>query len=99
VAADFDFIYSLNAHFPLPSSVFFIDTPVRTCMERMSNRKGREIFEHPEFLEKVLKGYRKTFHLFRDSPFHIHMINGAESREKVFLNIWEKIESLPIVKM
>lgn len=99
VSSDFDFIYSLNSHFPLPSHLFFLDTPVHICMQRLSEREGREIFEHTDFQENVLKGYRKTFAFFKEFPFHIHNIDGTLPREKIASKIWEKIESLPILKM
>lgn len=98
VTADFDFIWSLNLHFPLPSYLFFLDAPVHICMQRLSGREDKEIFEHSEFQENVLKGYRKTLKRFKNNPFHIHTIDGILPREKVFLKIWEKIESLPILK-
>ncbi|MBN2533294.1 MAG: dTMP kinase [Spirochaetales bacterium] len=98
VSSDYDFIYSLNRHFPLPAFLFFLDTPVDLCMQRLSDRKGREIFENREFQENVLKGYRKTLDIFKEYPLHIHQINGTLPREKIFSEIWEKIESLPIVK-
>ena len=98
VIADFNFILALNAHFPLPSHLFFLETPVKVCMERLSHRQGREIFEHTEFQEQVLKGYRKTLNFFKDFPFHIHRIDGTLSKEKVFSKIWEITGSLPIIK-
>jgi thymidylate kinase len=58
----YPFVASLNETFPMPSVVFFIDTPVEECLRRIEARgQAKELFEIQTFLEKVKRNYEQAF--------------------------------------
>jgi dTMP kinase len=62
VELPYAFVASLNDGFPLPSVVFFIDTPVEECLRRIEIRgRKKELFEIQSFLEKVKRNYELSF--------------------------------------
>lgn len=51
-------IEKLNSKFIQPDVVFYIDTPVETCLDRIARRNGKkEIFENKEKLTEVKRRY------------------------------------------
>ena len=53
-----EFVEALNKDFPNPDILFYLNTPVETCMKRIADRKSTpEIFEKENFLQKVSCNY------------------------------------------
>ena len=51
-------IEKLNSNFIKPDVVFYIDTPVETCLDRIARRNGKkEIFENKEKLAEAKRRY------------------------------------------
>ena len=51
-------IEKLNSNFIQPDVVFYIDTPVETCLDRIARRNGKkEIFENKEKLTEAKRRY------------------------------------------
>ena len=51
-------IEKLNSNFIKPDVVFYIDTPVETCLDRIARRNGKkEIFENKEKLTEAKRRY------------------------------------------
>lgn len=56
---DREWLDALNALFPRPNLVVFLDTPVEVCLERIARRgQSAEIFEREEALARVSETYR-----------------------------------------
>ena len=53
IACDFKYLADLNNKFPLPSYVFFLETPLEICTKRRSGRINSHIFEFIIFLDSV----------------------------------------------
>ena len=98
VESPFHFILSLNDRFPLPGHVFFLETPVEECMDRISGRDEKELYEYAEFQKKVRANYDKSFSWCAQSSCRIHMINGLKKEEEISAEIWTILESTPILK-
>ncbi len=77
LSADFEFVYNLNKAFPLPETLFFIDTPINECQNRISKRNGnKEIFEGTEIQGTILSNYYKGLKLYGDNGFKYHVLDG-----------------------
>ncbi|MBN1523484.1 MAG: dTMP kinase [Spirochaetales bacterium] len=98
LSADIRHIAELNREFPLPETVFFLDTPVLVCESRRKNRVNEELFENQSVQEKVAAGYRQAFDLFAGSGMEILTIDGTLPPEKIHEKIWKRIGVMPIVK-
>ncbi|MBN1412456.1 MAG: dTMP kinase [Spirochaetales bacterium] len=98
VENDYERVFKLNADFPLPGRLIFIDTPLDVCLRRMSGRTEKEIFEETEFQKKVLDCYNRILKDYAHSGMQIHRIDGTQSREQVANLVWKIIGSLPIMK-
>ena len=83
----FDYVCTLNAHFPLPEILFFLDTPLSVASERLYTRPRLDRFEQPEFQESVVTAYRAVLDLPWPSSMCVVRIDGDQSPDKVFDDI------------
>lgn len=78
--------YERIAHlnqFPAPEYLFYIDTPVAVCLDRISERGGdTELFEHREFLLQVQANYERVFSSL-EQPVKFFRLDGTKSRESI----------------
>lgn len=87
-------IIEMNKDFLKPDYLFYIDTDVDVCMERIGRRKNKkDTFERKEFLEKVREEYESLWDIYYH-PVHEFpiRINGNQDKEKVFEDIKKYIE-------
>lgn len=89
----YDFVLSLNENFPLPEHLFFIDIPVEIGQQRLSQRKGRDIYDSLDVQIKVLSTYRRAIEHFSNTAMKVHTINGTLSKEAIFEKIWQIIKT------
>ena len=76
-------IEKLNSKFIQPDVVFYIDTPVETCLDRIARRNGKkEIFENKEKLTEV----KRRYDMIADSGKMIR-IDGTLSERNVLEEI------------
>lgn len=88
---DTDWLINLNAQFPKPDLVIFIDTSPTTCLERIdTNREGRDFFEEEDKLTKIREIYDEVFKKFPE----IKIVDGEKNIEEVFEQIKTHIDSL-----
>jgi dTMP kinase len=95
---DFDFVLSLNADFPLPQILFYIDTPLAVCAQRRQNRSGVDLFEDTAVQERVARSYERVLNFYASTTMRIVRVDGTLSSEKIRDHIWTIINGLPIVK-
>lgn len=98
IQCGFDLVNSLNAPFPLPEHLFFLEVPVAVGQERLKGRENREIYETNHFQEKVRDSYHKVLDYFEGSAMQIHRIDGTLPPEEITKKIRKIIETLPIIK-
>lgn len=81
---DFSTCYELNKSFPVPDLTIFIDTPVKACLDRISKRESKDIFENKEFLTKARELYLSAIsYLKLRTDQKIIIYNPEEKSEKV----------------
>ncbi len=82
VECGFDTVQRLN-DYPAPQFLFYIDTPVDVCMQRIASRGNeRELFEHRDFLLKVRSNYERIFSALPEGTKFVR-IDGTLSREEI----------------
>ena len=76
-------IEKLNSKFIQPDVVFYIDTPVEICLDRIAKRTGKkEIFENKEKLTEV----KRRYDMIADSGKMVR-IDGTQSEKNVLEEI------------
>ena len=93
---DFEYVRALNAGFPLPRDVVFLDTPVRESQRRLGGRGGLELFDGAEIQDRILENYRRGFALHRGSGMRLHFLDGTLPPADIFENFWKIIKSVPM---
>ena len=79
---DFDEILRLNKDFPLPSVLFFIDTPIEECLKRIGTRGSEpELFEKAELQRKIYDNYLRGFAAFNE--INLIKLDGTKSIEEL----------------
>ena len=91
-AGGFDYVFSLNRGFPLPSQVFFLDTPLDLCQQRMESRDEKDLFDMRSTQEKVLAVYGKAFSLFQKAPVEFINLDGRLEPAEILENMWRSLE-------
>jgi dTMP kinase len=97
LACDFEYVRTLNAGFPLPRDVVFVDTPVHESQQRLNGRAGPELFDGADIQERILDNYRRSFDLFHDSGLRLHVLDGALPPADLFAKFWKIIDSVPML--
>ena len=83
---------SLCAQLLRPDLTIFIDVPPEVCVQRLSkNRNMIELYEDLENLHKVREKYFEAFDKLKNEE-NIFIINGDQPFEKIFNDIWNKID-------
>jgi dTMP kinase len=85
------FVRSLNAHFPDPDAVIFIDVPVETSAERLAERAHLDRYESVEKLELVRAAYGRSFEQY-ERP--LLRVVGTDPPEAIHARIVDFIEGV-----
>ncbi len=92
IGFDYDKILSLNSAFPYPEFVIFIDTPLKSCLERIDLRgKEKEIYEKLDYQRQVLENYERIFSSL-PSGCKLIRIDGSKTKEEIFSCIIKALE-------
>jgi dTMP kinase len=89
--AQANLVKRLNAGFPDPDLLIYIDIPVRVSCDRLQKKGSQEIYETEEKLKRVRDNYENIFSNYL-SP--ILRINGTEDRDLVHRQIIDYISKL-----
>ena len=99
IECGFDYVLGLNAGFPLPELLFFLDTPVEVSQARLAGRDRVELFDGVDFQSRVRDGYLESIERFRSSGMRICIINGDRTADSISDEIWTITGALPITRM
>jgi dTMP kinase len=88
----------LNASFPLPELLVYLDIESETAGKRIAGRPDRQIFEYLEFQKKVREGYLKLLPAWEKSGVRVVSLDGSRSPEEVAEEVWRAVAEMPIVK-
>lgn len=85
-------ILSMYHQFIAPNVTFYLRVPVEVAMERLAKRKrGIELYEQQQKLEKILKGYEW---LLAEFPTEIVAIDATKSIEDIHNQIIKRVERI-----
>ena len=91
-----EFVAALNAHFPLPEYLFFVDVAPEECARRrLHQQRPDDLFEHLSFQRVVYQGYRQILARYADSGVRIVHIDGNANEHTVAETIWLSIAHPP----
>ncbi|SIQ00877.1 dTMP kinase [Alkalispirochaeta americana] len=91
--AETGLVERLNAGFPLPQHLFFIDTSLDEAHRRISLREERDSLETREIQEQVALRYRRVIRDFSLLPpvqrgdMKIHTLSGDRSEDDIFHDV------------
>jgi dTMP kinase len=91
----------LNAVFPLPELLIYLDIDSQTAMERIGQRNGREereIYEKLDFQTKVREAYQELLPRYKHAGVRVIAIDGALPQETVSEEIWRAVREMPIMQ-
>jgi len=91
----------LNASFPLPELLVYLDIDSETAMERISQRAGggeREIYEKLDFQAQVREAYLKLLPSYEQAGVRVVSVNGAKPPEEAAGEIWRAVQEMPILQ-
>ena len=91
-----DFVLGINAGFPLPQCLIFLDTPVEVCQDRLAHRGKPELFDGLAFQSRVRQGYLQALEHYRGTGMHIARLNGDRPAGLIHGDVWEILSDLPI---
>jgi dTMP kinase len=96
VECGFEFVNALNAGFPLPQHLVFIDTPVEVCQERLSARGKTELYDDYAFQTRVRDGYLRAIERYAASGMRVSLLDGNRPAGLIHGEIWKIISGMPI---
>jgi len=91
-----DFVLGINAGFPLPQCLIFLDTPVEVCQDRLAHRGKPELFDGLAFQSRVREGYMKALERFQGTGMHIARLDGDRPAGLIHGDVWKILSDLPI---
>ena len=84
-------ILSMYHQFISPDITFYLRVPVETAMQRLESRKkGIELYEKKQKVEKILKGYEW---LLKEFPSEIIAVDSTGEIEEIHKKIIKKLEN------
>lgn len=86
-ALSFDLVHELNAHFPLPEVLIFLDTPLAIAAQRMQNREALDHLEQPGVQERVIQAYHQVLGRSWPDAMRVVRIDGTQPPDAVFAAI------------
>jgi dTMP kinase len=91
-----DFVIGLNAGFPLPQCLIFIDTPVDVCQERLSHRGKPELYDGLSFQSRVRESYLRVIEQYAGTDMQVSLLDGNRPAGLIHGEIWKILSGLPI---
>jgi dTMP kinase len=88
---------ALNALFPLPELLVYLDIDSETAEKRLQSRGSREIFEKLAFQKKVREGYLRLLPEWESRGVRVARIDGSLPVEQVAAAVWEAAAEMPII--
>lgn len=83
------YVSAINARFPLPRRLIFIDTPPEECQRRVAARGARELFDRLPLQRRLRERYLEVNAHYAALGVEVLTVDGSGPREAVFERIWE----------
>jgi dTMP kinase len=91
-----DLVERLNAPFPRPKTVVFLDTSPEVAAQRRSSRGGEELFDAMELQQKIYDNYQRAFSRAEAEGTRVVRVDGNRELEETADTIWKALGNLPI---
>jgi dTMP kinase len=89
---------ALNAPFPAPELLIFLDIDPQIAQERLNSRPSLEIFEYLDFQMKVRERYLSLLDEYRNAGVRVTVIDAAGSVTEVADAVWSALSKMPIME-
>jgi dTMP kinase len=89
---------ALNAAFPLPELLVYLDVEAETAMRRLAGRGEYDIFESAGFQARVRQAYRALLPHYRRAGVRVLALEGKRPPEELAAEIWRAVGEMPIMK-
>lgn len=86
---EFQFVSQLNARFPQPDVVIYLDIPVQVSLNRIAERQLKEIYENQGKLSKVRNNFIKIFSEYEGNKL---IIDGQDTIKNIHAQIIQYIK-------
>ncbi|WP_078146184.1 dTMP kinase [Exiguobacterium sp. HVEsp1] len=86
---DLELVKTLNAKFPNPDIVIYIDNPVDISLKRISQRSVQDIYENEEKLKKVKARYEQIFSEYQGTMLKVSGNLGLAETHKEIVDFLE----------
>jgi dTMP kinase len=87
-----DWLLQVNARFPRPDFLVFLDTPVDVCLRRMEQRNGgKDLFEKEESLRRIEESYRWVLEVEAERT-KLLVYDGCLPAEEIADRVFEQIQ-------
>lgn len=87
---EFQFVSQLNARFPQPNLVIYLDIPVKVSLNRLAERHQREVYENEEKLNHVQDNFIKIFSEYQGNKL---IIDGQDTIDSIHHQIIQYLEA------
>jgi dTMP kinase len=91
---DLRWVRTLNERARMPDVTFFLEAEVDLCLERLSDRGRRDIYENKERLTELRDQYRQVIDALEDEGERIIRIDADQPRESITDEIFETAKGL-----
>lgn len=79
-----DYLIQLNEKFPLPHILFFLNTSLEICEQRIIQRgKMKELYEEKNLQKRILDNYFKAIEYYKNFGLKIYLLDGNLPIEKL----------------
>ena len=83
------YVSAINARFPLPRRLIFIDTPPEECQRRIAARGARELFDRLPLQRRLRERYLEVNAHYASLGVEVLTVDGSGPRGAVFERIWK----------
>jgi len=94
-----EYVRELNAGFPLPQCLVFLDTPVEVCQERLSRRGKPELYDGSSFQARVRENYLRAIDMFPGTGMRVAVLDGDRPAGIIHGELWKIVSGLPITEV
>ena len=88
-AEEFSFVSKLNAKFPNPDLLIYLDIPIKTSVDRLKERSLKEVYETEVKLTQVRAKYQQILSQYQDLSL---IIDGTQDKKTIYQQIVDFIE-------
>jgi dTMP kinase len=86
----------MNLRFPAPELLIFMDLDPEIAINRMKDRRSRDIYEYHDFQLKVRDKYLSLLGFYREAGVRVEVLDASKSAGLVADLVWSIVSQMPI---